>query len=191
MIVKIILMALGIMIAIPSLSMANVVAAAQLQTQQPKMVHKDCHEGHHHSMNDEKWQEKMQERDQQIRSWVAKYTPEKNQEWDKVLTEGKTLHEKWHSPEFTQKREQWKKNKIAQMQALKKAYEDGKITKEEYIAKAHQGMKMGAWKTYHDLKTAVEANNAQQAKALLNQLLTAYKLHNEKMKSMIQYSGNQ
>ncbi|MGG5254401.1 hypothetical protein ACQYAD_12975 [Neobacillus sp. SM06] len=184
------LMILGLLLAVPGLLNANV-SAAQQQTDQSKMVHKDCHEGHHHFMNGEKWQEKMKEREQEIRSWVNQYTPEKKQEWEKVLTEGKTLREKWHSPEFAQKREQWKKNKIAQMQALKKAYEDGKITKDEYIAKAHQGMKMGAWKTYDELKMAVETKKDQQAKALLNQLLTQYKMHNEKMKSMMQYSSNQ
>ncbi|XJZ28786.1 hypothetical protein ACF5W4_08365 [Bacillota bacterium Lsc_1132] len=186
---KILLMVLGLFLSIPSLSMANA-ATANLQPGQAKMVHKDCHEGHH-SMNGQKWQEKMKEREQEILSWVNKYTPEKKQEWDKVMTERKYLRKKWHSPQFAQKREQWKKNKIAQMQALKKAYEDGKITKEEYLSKIHGGKKMGAWKTYHDLKTAVENKNDQQAKQLLNQMLTHYKMHNEKMKSMIQATGNQ
>lgn len=186
---KIILMVLGLLLSIPSLSFANG-TEADVQSVKTKMVHKDCHEGNH-SVSDLKWQEKMKERDSQLLTWVNKYTPGKRQEWEQVITERKNLHEKWMSPEYAAKREQWKKMRIEKMEALKKAFEEGKISKEEFMAKVHHGKKMGAWKTYHELKTAVETKNDQKVKELLDQMLIHYKMHNEKMKSMFQASGNQ
>lgn len=182
-------MVIGLLLSIPGLSFANG-AVTDLHSTKAKMVHKDCHQGDH-SMNDFKWQEKMKERDLQLLTWVNKYTPEKKGEWEQVITERKNLHKKWMSPEYAAKREQWKKMQIEKMEALKKSFEEGKITKEEFMAKVHNGKKMGAWKTYHDLKTAVETKNDLKAKELLNQMLTHYKMHNEKMKSMIQTSGNE
>lgn len=183
---KIVLLIVGILLSIPSMGLANGMAPFS-QQEQPGVSHRDGHHGHY-QMNDQHWKKKMQEREQQILSWVSKYAPEKKQEWQKVMNEGNSLRDKWLSPEFATKREQWKKNKLAQMQALKKAYDDGKITKEEFFAKVHGGKKIAGWKTYHSLKTAVENNDTEQAKAQLDKLLSYYKTHNEKLKSMIQAS---
>lgn len=185
---KTLFLSLGLFLMIPNLSLA-VGVTTDMQQKQVKMVHKDFHDGHHR-MNDQQWQAKMKERESELLSLVSQYSPEKKQEWEKVIAEGKTLRTQWLSPEFSAKREQWKKEKIAKMQALKKAYEDGKITKDEFFAKIHGGQKMGNWKTYHDLKTAVANKNEQQIKSLLDQMLSQAKMRNEKMKIMIQASRN-
>jgi hypothetical protein len=44
---------------------------------------------------------------------------------------------------------------------------------------------MGHWKTFHDLKAAVEAKDNKKAAELLNQLLNQSKQHNEKIKTML------
>lgn len=131
------------------------------------------------------WQAQMSEREQKLLAWVDQYTPEKKAEWTKVLAEKKELRNKWLSPNLAQKRENWKQEKMAKIQELKKQLEEGKISKEEFVKQAHGGKMMGHWKTFHDLKDAVEAKNDQQAAALLNQLLEQSKQHNENLKEMI------
>ena len=74
---------------------------------------------------------------------------------------------------------------MAKIKELKKQFDEGKITKEEFVQKAHGGKAMGNWKTFHELKTAVEAKNEKQSAELLNQLLEQSKQHNEKIKAMI------
>jgi hypothetical protein len=131
------------------------------------------------------WQAKIAERDQHLLTWVNQYSPNKKAEWTKVLDEKKTLHNQWMSPENATKREQWKQKKMAQMDELKKQLDEGKITKEEFIKKAHGGMDMSHWKTFHDLEVAVEAKNNKHAAVLLNQLLEQYKQHNLMLKEML------
>lgn len=142
----------------------------------------DC-EQQEHKHGD--WQAKMAEREQKLLTWVDQYTPDKKTEWTQVLAEKKELRTKWLSPEFAEKREKWKQEKMVKIQDLKKQLERGKITKEEFVKQAHGGKNMSHWKTFHDLKGAVEAKNDQKAAELLNQLLEQSKQHNASMKEMM------
>jgi hypothetical protein len=142
----------------------------------------DCEKQEHSHKH---WQAKMLEREQKLLAWVDQYTPDKKAEWTKVLTEKKELRNKWLSPENAEKREKWKQEKMANIQELKKQLDEGKITKEEFVQKAHGGKTMGHWKTFHELKAAVEAKDDKQARELLNQLLEQSKQHNEKIKAML------
>ncbi|WML44141.1 hypothetical protein [Neobacillus sp. PS3-40] len=182
---KVVMLAAGLFLLLPSFGMAN--GATPDSKQEQKMnVPDDCRHGKHGDMmNKEEWQAKMKAREQQLLQWVDQYTPEKKAEWAKVTQEKNMLHEKWLSPEFAKQREQWKKEKMAEMQNLKKQYDEGKITKEELMKKAHGGKDMAHWKTFHDLKAAVESNNKQQVSQLLNQLLEQHKQHNQMVKEML------
>ncbi|WP_052353740.1 hypothetical protein [Neobacillus jeddahensis] len=145
----------------------------------------DCHEGGRHHMMHKDWQAMMAEREKQLLAWVNQYTPDKKEEWTKVLEEKKNLRGQWMSPENAAKREQWKKEKMATMQELKKQLDEGKITKEEFINKLHGEKKMGHWKTYRELKLAVEKKDNKQVATLLNQLLEQTKQHNQQMKEKL------
>lgn len=142
----------------------------------------DC-EKQEHSHKD--WQAKMAEREQKLLGWVDQFTPDKKSEWTKVLTEKKELRNKWLSPENAEKREKWKQEKMEKIQELKKQLDEGKITKEEFVRQAHGGKAMGNWKTFHELKEAVETKNDKQAAVLLNQLLEQSKQHNDKIRAML------
>lgn len=178
-------LALGLVLFIPGFAAANgdvTDSNGKKQAEQPC----DCQEGNqHHHMMQRDWQARIAEREQKLLTWVNQYTPDKKGEWTKVLEEKKTLRNKWLSPEFAGKREQWKKDKMAQMEELKKQLDEGKITKEEFIKKAHGGKDMGHWKSFHDLKLAIEAKDDKQSAVLLNQLLDQYKQHNISIKEML------
>ena len=145
----------------------------------------DCKEGKRHHMTHKDWQAMMAEREQKLLAWVSQYTPEKKAEWTRVLEEKKNLRNQWMSPENSAKREQWKKERIAKMEALKKQFESGKITKEEFIKQSHGGKEMGHWKTFHELRIAVDKKDSKQAAILLNQLLEQTKQHNQLMKEKL------
>lgn len=136
--------------------------------------HGKCHERN--------WQAKMEEREKKLLLLVNQYTPDQRNEWTKVINERKQLREKWLSPEFKNKREQWKKAKMEKYQALKKQYEEGKITKEELIKKMHDG-RMKHWQAKQELKTAIKNKDDQKVKQILNQLLAQFKQQNAMMKA--------
>ena len=145
----------------------------------------DCKEGKHHGMTHKDWQAMMAEREQKLLGWVNQYTPEKKAEWSMVLEEKKNLRNQWMSPENSAKREQWKKERKAKMEALKKQFESGKMTKAEFMKQAHGGKEMGHWKTFHELRIAVDKKDNKQAAILLNQLLEQTKQHNQLMKEKL------
>ncbi|NRD79271.1 hypothetical protein HPT25_18080 [Bacillus sp. BRMEA1] len=139
----------------------------------------------HHHMHHKDFQAIMAQREQNLLTWVGQYTPEKKAEWTTVLAEKKQLFNQWMSPANAKKREQWKSEKMAKFNALKKQLDEGKITKEEFVKKIHDGKEKGHWKTYHELKLAVEKKDNTQAAALLNQMLVHYKQQNAKMKGLL------
>jgi hypothetical protein len=139
---------------------------------------------HHHGKHGE-WQAKMAEREKLLLSWVDQYTPDKKEEWVTVLEEKKQLRNEWMKPENAEKREQWKSEKLKKMKDLHKQLEEGKITKEEFIKQAHGGKDMSRWKTYQDVKLAVEKKDDKLAAERLNQLLEQYKQHNQKLKEKL------
>jgi len=145
----------------------------------------DCKDGKGHHMNHKDWQAMMAEREQKLLGWVSQYTPEKKAEWSRVLKEKKDLRTQWMSPENSSKREQWKKERIAKIEGLKKQFESGKITKEEFMKQAHGGKEMGHWKTFHELRIAVNKKDNKQAAILLNRLLEQTKQHNQLMKEKL------
>jgi hypothetical protein len=184
---------LGLLLAMPGLTSANVPTpdAGEKQTEkrpEPGTQDKeeteecDCEKQEHTHKN---WQAKLAEREQKLLTWVDQFTPDKKEEWTKVLAEKKKLRNEWLSPENAEKREKWKQEKMAKIQELKKQLDEGKITKEEFVQKAHGGKAMGHWKTFHDLKAAVEAKDNKKAAELLNILLDESKQHNEKIKTML------
>lgn len=140
---------------------------------------------HHQKQGHGNWQAKMVEREKLLLSWVDQYTPDKKAEWTQVLEEKKQLRNEWMSPENAAKREQWKSERMKKMKELHKQLEEGKITKEEFIKEAHGGKDMGRWKTFHDIKLAVENKDAKLAAERLNQLLDQYKEHNVKLKEKL------
>lgn len=139
---------------------------------------------HLHHKNDHNFQEKMNEKEQNLVTLVKQYTPDQIDEWTKVIEERKNLREKWLSPEYSEKRAQWKKEKIGKIQELKEQYDAGKITKEDFIKYAHGGKELD-WKMYHSLMKAVENSNDKQVTLLLNKMLAQYKQHNKLLKSAI------
>ncbi|MDR7077615.1 hypothetical protein J2Y03_002639 [Neobacillus niacini] len=191
--VRIMTIMLGLLLAMPGFTSAHVQVSDSNQKPTPPKSHEkdgekgseesDCDEKHEH--NHKNWQAKMAEREQKLLVWVDQFTPDKKAEWTKVLAEKKELRNKWLSPENAARREKWKQEKMGKIQELKKQLDEGKITKEEFVQKAHGGKAMGHWKTFHDLKAAVEAKNDKQAAELLNQLLEQSKQHNEKIKAMV------
>lgn len=182
---KMLFLALGLLLSMPGFAAANPSAPDTHGGGQEGKAPCDCQEGKHHHMMHRDWQAKMAEREQKLLTWVNQYSPDKKVEWTKVLKEKKALRSQWMAPENAAKRDKWRKEKMAQMEGLKKQLDEGKITKEEFIKKAHGEKGMGHWKVYHDLKVAVEAKNNKHAAALLNQLLAQYKQHNQMLKEML------
>lgn len=181
---KIACLLLGLFLAVPGLGKANMVPDTT-----GKQLEKPCdceaeETKHEHGMHRD-WQAKMAERQKQLLSSVEKYTPDKKKEWEAVLKERNALRTKWMSPENAGKREQWKKEKMQKMTELKKQLDEGKITKEEFIKKAHGEKDMMKWKTFHDLSLAVEKNDSKKAAETLNQLLLQFKEHNAKLKEKL------
>jgi hypothetical protein len=178
---RMLIILLGLILAMPGFAIANVqtpggsekpaVPGSQEKDGEKETEECDCEKQEH---NHKDWQAKMAEREQKLLGWVDQFTPDKKAEWTKVLAEKKELRNKWLSPENSKKREEWKQEKMARIQELKKQLDEGKITKA-----------MGHWKTFHDLKTAVEAKNDKRAAELLNQLLEQSKQHNDKIKTML------
>lgn len=183
---KMLCLTLGLVLTIPSFAAANG-RVPDTKGEQREDAPCDCQEGkeqHHHHMHRD-WHAHMAEKEQKLLLWVGQYTPDKKAEWTKVLAEKKTLRNEWMSPENAEKREQWKKEKMAKMEELKKQFDEGKLTKEEFIKQAHGGKHMGHWKTFHDLRIAVEKKDNKRAALLLNQLLDQAKQHNQRMKEML------
>jgi hypothetical protein len=181
---KMLFIALGFIFSVPSFVTAHP-SMHSIDGDKEKIAPCDCQDDKQHHMMNRDWEEKIAERDQKLLSLVNQYTPERKADWTKVLDEKKALYSQWKSPENMKKREQWKKDKMAKMQELKKLLDEGKITKEEFMQKAHNSKMIGPWKAYHDLEIAVEAKNNKKAATLLNQLLEQYKLHNQMLKEMI------
>lgn len=134
---------------------------------------------------DKNWQEKMKQKQQILLSLVNKYTPEKKKEWEAVIKERNLLMQKWLSPQFAEKREQWKKENMGNVEDLHKQYEEGKITKEEFLKQIHKGKELGHWKIYQELKESLKNHDDQKTAQLLNRLLVHYKQKNEKLKAVM------
>ncbi len=162
------------------LALGLVLSSAGVAAAQPTVP--DTNRDHHHHKD---WHAKMLKREQLLLSWIDQYTPEKKAEWTQALAEKKELRKQWMSPKNAQKREQWKKEKMEKMQELKKQLEEGKITKEQFMKEVHGGKNMAHWKSFRDLKTAVDNKDDKQAREILNRLLVHYKAHNAKMKKML------
>lgn len=145
----------------------------------------DCNEGKQRHMIHKDWQALMKEREQKLLTWVDQYTPSKREEWNQVLTEKKKLRNQWMSPENAAKREKLKKDKMAKMEELKKQFNEGKITKEEFMKQVHGGKKMQHWQTFRELSMAIENKDDKKAVVLLNHLLNQMKEHNKMMKDML------
>ncbi|MDP4084356.1 MAG: hypothetical protein Q8934_07025 [Bacillota bacterium] len=173
---KIMMLIFGLCLILPSIGLA---------APDMKSNPNDCHYGKRDHFNHKNWEEMMKEREQKLYSWVDQYTPEKKDEWAKVLEERKELHKKWHSPEFKVKHEQWKKERMVKIQELQKQYDQGKITKEEFMKKAHGGKDFSHWKSFHDVEQAVKSKNDEKTAQLLNQLLEQNKQRNEMMKEIM------
>jgi hypothetical protein len=182
---RMLFLSLGLLLAVPGFAAANQTVPDTTKGEQREKPC-DCKEGrqHHHMMHRD-WQAKMAEREKMLLSWVDQYTPDKKAEWTTVLAEKKTLSNQWMSPENAAKREQWKKEKMAKIKELKKQLDAGKLSKEEFIKQAHGGKEMSHWKTFHELRDAVEKKDDKQAVLLLNQLLDQTKQHNEKIKGLL------
>lgn len=128
--------------------------------------------------------------DEEYVSWAEKYTPDKSAEWKEVLAERERLRKRWLSPEMAAKREAMQKEKEdrrKEIMELKKQYESGKITKEEYLKKAYEKMKVGMNHRMKghalaiNLKIAIEANNSREAALFLNEMLVFLKDHNDRL----------
>jgi len=182
---KLLLLSLGILMSVPGMAIAAPSTPDTSNGVQREKAPCDCEENGHRNMMHKDWQAKMEERQKMLLSWVDQFTPEKKAEWTAVLAEKKTLRNQWMSPENAAKREQWKKEKMAKIVELKKQLDAGKITKEEFFKQAHGGKEMSHWKTFHELKMAVEKKDNKQAALLLNQLLEQSKQHNQKIKELL------
>ncbi len=106
--VRMMIILLGLLLAMPGLTSANVQVPAENEKPAVPGSHdkegekdgKEC-EDHNHK----NWQAKMAEREQKLLGWVDQYTPDKKAEWTKVLAEKKEIRNKWLSPENAAKRE--------------------------------------------------------------------------------------
>jgi hypothetical protein len=174
----------GLVLTIALLVMPTVALANDITLANHEDKPCDCNKGKHHITHKD-WQAMMAEREQKLLGWVSQYTPEKKAEWTRVLREKENLRNQWMSPENSAKREQWKKERSAKIEALKKQFESGKITKEEFIKQAHGGKEMGHWKTFHELRVAVDKKDNKQATILLNRLLEQTKQHNQLIKEKL------
>jgi hypothetical protein len=183
---KMLFLSLGLLLSVPGMAAAANHTGPDTVNGEQREKPCDCKEDkqHHHMMHKD-WQAKMAEREKMLLSWVDQYTPDKKEEWTKVIAEKKTLSKQWMSPENAAKREQWKKEKMAKIEELKKQFDAGKISKEEFIKQAHGGKEMSHWRTFHELRNAVEKKDNKQAEVLLNQLLDQTKQHNEKIKELL------
>jgi hypothetical protein len=182
---KMLLLSLGLLLSVPGMAGANPTVPDTNNGGQREKAPCDCKEGREHHMMHKDWQAKMAEREKMLLSWVDQYTPDKKGEWTTVLAEKKTLSNQWMSPENAGKREQWKKEKMAKIEEIKKQFDAGKLTKEEFIKQAHGGKEMSHWRTFHELRNAVEKKDNKQAVLLLNQLLDQTKQHNQKIKELL------
>jgi hypothetical protein len=178
---KLIGILLGLCLLLPSIVMAN----GNLPQEKCKGTNKDCYEKRSHHMMDKNWKEEMKKKQQLLLSFVNKYTPEKKKEWEAVIKDRNKLIEKWSSPQYAEKRKQWKKIKMAKIEELHKQYEEGKISKEEFLKKVHSGKEMGHWKIYQEIQTSVKNHDDKKIAQLLNQLLEHYKQKNEMMKAAL------
>ncbi|MDP4103501.1 MAG: hypothetical protein Q8935_00995 [Bacillota bacterium] len=178
---KLIGILLGLCLVLPSVSMAN----GNLPQEKCKGMNEDCYEKRSHHMMDKNWKEEMKKKQQMLLSIVTKYTPEKKKEWEAVIKERNNLIEKWSSPQFAAKRQQWKKIKMAKIEELNKQYKEGKISKEEFLKKVHNEKEMGHWKIYQEIKASITNHDNKKTAQLLNQLLAHYKQKNEMMKAAL------
>jgi len=177
---KLIFMTLAFLLSVPGLTAAN---------DSLPVDHKekpcDCQEGKQRHMMHKDWQAMMKEREQKLLAWVDQYTPTKKKEWLKVLTEKKTLRKQWMSPENAAKREKWEKEKMIKMEEINKQFEQGKITKEEFMKQVHGGKKAEYWKTFKELRLAIENKDDKRAAVHLDHLLNLMKEHNKMMKDKL------
>lgn len=174
--VKMLVLVLGVILLIPGAVSAN----GNIPESYLK-VSGNFHNGK--EFMDKNWHEKMKMKEQKLLSMVSVYTPEKKTEWVKIINERNKMREKWLSPEFAEKRALWKKEKMSKIKEFQKQYDEGKMTKEEFIKKVHGSKPIGNRKTYNELKVAVQNKNNKKAALLLNQLLVQYKQQNEWMKA--------
>jgi hypothetical protein len=176
---KLIGLLMGLCLTMPGLAMAN----GEVPEAKCKGMNntEDCNKKSDHT--DKNWQQSMKQKQQILLSLVNKFTPEKKKEWESVINERNKLMTKWSSPEFAEKRTKWKQDKKAKIEDLKKQYEEGKISKEQFYKNIHNNKEMGQWKIYQELRNSVKSQDDQKTAQLLNQLLTHFKQKNEMLKS--------
>ncbi|TDK63242.1 hypothetical protein E2K98_07275 [Bacillus salipaludis] len=182
---KLFVLILGLFLAVPGLASAHKHIPVDHEGHD---IHKeDCcdKDNHRHHFMHGDWKAKMAAREGKILGWVNQYTPEKKEAWTKMFSEKKVLMMKWLSPQNAAKREQWKKERMEKMEKFRKQYDEGKITKEEFLKKVHGGKDMSHWQTYHEIEEAVAEKNNEEAKKYLNQLLEQYKAHNQMLKDLM------
>jgi hypothetical protein len=175
--------AIALMLLLPSVAAANTMIQSPPQEQGT-----EAHKGKMESQG--KHRMTFEVKEVELQSWAEKYTPEKAEEWKTVLAERKQLHEKWMSPEMAPKREAFEKErqaKIEEIKALRQQFEAGKLTREEFLKRAHEKMQhngatsMKGHAVYPRLHAAVEKGDTKEAGLLLNELLVFFKSHNERL----------
>ncbi|RDU38800.1 hypothetical protein DRW41_04370 [Neobacillus piezotolerans] len=185
------------LISLPQLSIHGGSAFAKAET-----FEKDCtaceHEKHgKHEKGEARHQKAGMFRitDEEYIAWAEKFTPDKVAEWKEVLGKREQLNKRWLSPEMKAKREalqQKKENRRKEIMELRKQYESGKLTKEEYMKQAYEKMRSGmnyrmkAHALAINLKIAVEENNSRQASLFLNEMLAFLKEHNNRIKKKME-----
>jgi len=177
---KLLFLTLALLLSVPGLTAAN--DSLPVDHEEKPC---DCKEGKQRHMMHKDWQAMMKEREQKLLTWVDQYTPSKKKEWTQVLTEKKTLRNEWMSPANAAKRKKWEKDKLAKLEELNKQFNEGKITKEEFMKQVHGGKKMEHWKTFRDLRLAIENKDDKKAAVLLDHLLNQMKEHNKMMKDRL------
>ncbi len=133
--------------------------------------------------------------DEEYVAWAEKYTPDRVGEWKEVLAERERLKERWLSPEMEAKREALQKkreDRRKELSELKKQYESGKLTKEEYMKKAYEKVRMGmnyGMKGHAlaiNLKIAIDEKNSREAALFLNEMLAFFKEHNDRIQKRME-----
>ncbi|WP_053366380.1 hypothetical protein [Bacillus sp. FJAT-27245] len=179
------------LLSFPALSALNDTASVKAE-----MVEKDCRLcGHEKGGARQLKVGPFRITDEEYVAWAEKYTPDRVAEWKEVLAERERLKERWNSPEMAAKREAVQKkreDRRKEITILKKQYESGKLTKEEYMKKAYEIVRMGmnyGMKGHAlaiNLKIAVEENNSRQAALFLNEMLVYFKEHNERIEKKME-----
>jgi polyhydroxyalkanoate synthesis regulator phasin len=132
-----------------------------------------------------------------------KYTPEQTGEWDEAFTEREQLMEQMKELK-TIKKEEMKNAFKEEMEKLREKVENGELTKQEakHIVKEQLKEKYQEKKQNHEkyheqnrelmkqFNEAIAAEDAEQIKSTLPQLLEVFKAQNERLKEVIASISN-